>query len=483
MDDRSHCDLIGPLAPSSSRRGVLTATLSGLLGGLVVLPDDVDGAKRRRKHAKKRRDRGKTRPSRGKDQDNIQAAAGEKRPFPQHVTYANDTILPNHRTQAQLDDDVRAAYDRWKKNYVVGGGAKAAPRKKKKPKPPTLPDGQFRIAFGKPGTKEYNETVSEGQGYGMLAVALMAGHDPEAQTIFDGLWRFARAHPSDIDNRLMDYDVPGNQDGNDSAFDGDCDMAYALLLADAQWGSGGSINYRAEFDRTIAAIVESTIGPNSHLPLLGDWAKGIPDNEKYNQFSTRTSDFMPGHFRAFRRATGNDLWNEVIAACQQTVDALQANNSPQTGLLPDFVQPVSAADHTPRPADPNFLEGPDDGEYDYNAGRDPWRLGTDVLLNGDNASKAAVTKISNWAAQTTGGDPQKLRAGYKLNGTVQGDADYFTTFFAAPLAVAAMTVPGQQQWLNALYDAVSNVSEDYFEDSVTLLCLLVLTRNFWDPSG
>jgi hypothetical protein len=46
-----------------------------------------------------------------------------------------------------------------------------------------------------------------------------------------------------------------------------------------------------------------------------------------------------------------------------------------------------------------------------------------------------------------------------------------------------MTVPGQQQWLNALYDAVSNVSEDYFEDSVTLLCLLVLTRNFWDPTG
>ncbi|MCQ3980590.1 MAG: hypothetical protein DPW09_44850, partial [Anaerolineae bacterium] len=61
-------------------------------------------------------------------------------------------------------------------------------------------------------------------------------------------------------------------------------------------------------------------------------------------------------------------------------------------------------------------------------------------------------------------------------------ANYFTTFFAAPLGVAAMTVPTQQTWLNAIYDAVHNTQEDYYEDSVTLLCLLVMTGNYWDPS-
>ena len=59
---------------------------------------------------------------------------------------------------------------------------------------------------------------------------------------------------------------------------------------------------------------------------------------------------------------------------------------------------------------------------------------------------------------------------------------YFSTFFAAPLGVAAMTVPGQQTWLNALYDAVYATHAGYYEDSVTLLCLLVMTGNYWDPT-
>jgi endoglucanase len=45
-----------------------------------------------------------------------------------------------------------------------------------------------------------------------------------------------------------------------------------------------------------------------------------------------------------------------------------------------------------------------------------------------------------------------------------------------------MCNPGQQAWLNALYDAVREKYEDYFEDSVNLLSLLVMTGNYWDPT-
>jgi hypothetical protein len=48
--------------------------------------------------------------------------------------------------------------------------------------------------------------------------------------------------------------------------------------------------------------------------------------------------------------------------------------------------------------------------------------------------------------------------------------------------VAAMTDPSQQQWLNDVYDAVATTHEDYYEDSVDLLSLLVMTGNFWDPT-
>ena len=250
----------------------------------------------------------------------------------------------------------------------------------------------------------------------------------------------------------MNWHIPADPNGSDSAFDGDCDIAYALLLADAQWGSDGDLDYRAAAAEVIAGILASTIGPRSKLPMLGDWVD--PDGQDYNQDTPRTSDFMLGHFRSFGRATGDAVWQEVIAASQAVVTHLQETASPGTGLLPDFVQPVSATDLSPRPADPGFLEDESDGRYGYNAGRVPWRLGTDALLNADDISLAQVQTISAWIAEATDGDPQNIRAGYELDGTPSPGSDYFTTFFASPFGVAAMTAADQQQWLNELYDAV-----------------------------
>src|SRR4029079_11723661 len=82
--------------------------------------------------------------------------------------------------------------------------------------------------------------VSEGQGYGMVVVALMAGHDPEARARFDGLTRYLLAHQSHTDGRLMAWAQDArcrDVQGPDSATDGDLDAAFGLLLADAQWGS------------------------------------------------------------------------------------------------------------------------------------------------------------------------------------------------------------------------------------------------------
>jgi hypothetical protein len=74
-----------------------------------------------------------------------------------------------------------------------------------------------------------------------------------------------------------------------------------------------------------------------------------------------------------------------------------------------------------------------------------------------------------------------IRAGYALDGTPLPNSDYFSTFFIAPMGVAAMNDPAQQQWLNAIYDSVRNAHEDYYEDSVTLLCLMVMSGNYWAP--
>jgi hypothetical protein len=394
--------------------------------------------------------------------------AAPRLPFPQHLTYGPGTLLPNHRGRAQLDGDVVAAYGRWKALYLAQAGQEA--------------DGQprYRIKFSVAvGAK----TVSEGQGYGMVITAFLAGADPAAQTIFDGLWEFFNDHRSPIEPRLMTWQVFADEsvdpDSNDSAFDGDCDIAFALLLADRQWGSGGRIDYRHEAESVLSGLLAAAIGPQSRLPLLGDWVD--PQGTLYNQRTVRSSDFMPDHFRAFAAVTGNAEWNAVTAAVTGQIDKLQEQFSQATGLLPDFIVPRSVSDPSPKPAPASFLEGPHDGDYFYNAGRDPWRLGLDALLHSSPQTLARVRKMAAWARAAAAGDPRRLAAGYRLNGTPLPDSAYVSTFFLAPFGVAAMSTPGQQAWLNGLYDAVRGETQGYYEDSVTLLCLLVMTGNWWDP--
>jgi endo-1,4-beta-D-glucanase Y len=397
---------------------------------------------------------------------------GPARPFPQHVRYSGGGLRVTSYTQAQQDQDVRRFYDHWKAEYLVKVG------------------DRYRVAMAgrnTPATAEMRgKTTSESMGYGMMIVALMAGYDPNARAIFDGLWRFTKTNPSDIDPRLMGFLVPPDPDANNSAFDGDVDMAYGLLLADDQWGStSGPINYRAQAKVVLAGAYASTVGPQSKLPELGDWVDSTGTGQ-YDQYTPRPSDFMPAHFRAFARITGNAGWNTVAATTVSAVGSLQANHAPVTGLLPDFTVPVSATDHTLRPAPPDFLEGPNDDAYSYNSMRVPWRLATDALLNNSTTVRAQVTKMSTWIRTKTGGNPGNIKAGYELDGTVSAGADYFSTGFAAPFAVAAMTAPrttANQAWLNALYAKVRTTHEDYFEDSVTLLSLLVITGNYWDPSA
>ena len=390
-------------------------------------------------------------------------AATPAYPFPQHVTYVARSILPGLRSQAQLDDDVRAFYDLWKADFLKPVGTDAEGKTR------------YRIAFGKKG-KKAERTVSEGQGYGMVIVALMAGHDSDARAIFDGLHSFALAFPSTRDARLMSWEVPVEK-GADSAFDGDADIAYALLLAHAQWGSAGLVDYAAAARIRLAGVLASTIGPQSRLPMLGDWVDA--DGAKANQYTPRSSDLMPGHFRAWARFTDDPAWHTVASSSADVINVLQAKFSPQTGLLPDFIVDTNTS---LRPAPAKFLEGMQDDDYYYNAGRVPWRLAVDALLHGDATSVAQARRICAWALKATGGNPRKLCAGYHLDGTPLAGSEYFSSFFAAPIGVAAMLDAGNPAWLDALYGCVRATHEDYYEDSVTLQCLLVMSGNLWDPT-
>ena len=387
----------------------------------------------------------------------VPSAFAQNNPFGSHLeNYAAGTLFPDQYSQEQIDVFVSDYYDQWKSDWLR-----------------TDPAGDgYRVVMDNTG-----RTTSESQGYGMIIVPHMAGHDTSAQEIFDGLYTYSRAHPSERNPRLMDWAQP-DATGNRSAFDGDADIAYGLLLADKQWGSSGSINYVQEAKSIIEAIHTSTIGPDSNLPMLGDWVN--PNGSgSYNQWSTRSSDFMNGHFRAFGQASGNEAhWDAVIAATQGAVSDINAEFG--TGLMPDFVV-VDSVSGDASPAPPNFLESEHDDEYWYNAGRTPWRFGADAVLNGDTISLEHAQLLSEFFQEASDGDPNKILGGYELDGDPLNT--WSDLFFVAPVGVAAMTGSdaGDQLWLNNIFDNVKASHVNYYSDSVNLNSLLIMSGNALNP--
>ncbi|MFE5941259.1 glycosyl hydrolase family 8 [Streptomyces sp. NPDC056480] len=379
-------------------------------------------------------------------------------PFGSHLKpYAAGMLKPSG-SQAALDQKVVDYYNRWKSAFVRQNCG----------------NGWYQII----SPDADHPYVAEAQGYGMVVAATMAGADPDAKKIFDGLVKWKIDHPSSVNPNLLAAEQDVNcrsVNGGDGATDGDMDVAYGLLLADKQWGSTGTYNYKDLALKHIAAIKKDELNPTTKLLKLGDWSSS---GDQYYYIS-RTSDWMVDHFRAFRTASGDTTWDAVRTAHQTQISRLQSTYASGTGLLPDFVVDTNT---TPRPAPGQVLEDPNDGAYWWNACRTPWRIADDAVTSGDATSLAAARKLNSWIKTKTGGDPNKIAIGYKLNGT-QISAGSEAAFFA-PFAVAAMTDSGSQAWLDALWNKMLATPIDtssYFSASIQLQVMITASGNHWVP--
>ncbi|NQX70333.1 discoidin domain-containing protein [Paenibacillus alba] len=390
------------------------------------------------------------------------AAAGEQKPFPQQVSYPGIT-KPNHVTQAQLNTDVATYYNSWKASYLKNNLS-------------SLPGGYYvkgDITGSADGYKPLGS--SEGQGYGMVITALMAGYDANAKTIYDGLYKTARAYKSSQNANLMGWvvaDAAGAQGHFDSATDGDIDIAYSLILAHYQWGSTGTINYLAEAKKMITnGIKASNVTDNNRLNL-GDW-------DGKNVLNTRPSDWMLSHLRAFYDVTGDQVWLNVINNLYSVYTSFSASYSPNTGLISDFV-----VGNPPQPAPKNYLdEFPETNEYNYNAARVPTRIVMDYALYGDARGKTIADKIATWIKGKTSNNPNNVKDGYKLDGTVTGSASGPAGVFVSPFIAAAVSNSSNQAWINDGWDFMKSHKTGYYDDSFTMLNMLFISGNWWKPAA
>lgn len=389
---------------------------------------------------------------------NTAQGAGELKPFPQQVNYSG-IIKPNHVTQSAMNTAVASYYDYWKSKYLKNDLT-------------SLPGGYYvkgEITGSAEGFKPLG--TSEGQGFGMVITVLMAGHDPNAKTIYDGLFKTARAYKSSANPNLMGWVVADSKNAQGhfgSATDGDLDIAYSLILAHNQWGSAGSINYLAEAKKMINDGIKASYVTSNNRLNLGDW-------DSKSALNTRPSDWMLSHLRAFHDVTGDQTWINVINNLYTVYNQFITSYSPNTGLISDFV-----VGNPPKPAPEYYLdEFKETNQYYYNASRVPLRIVMDYALYGDQRSKVISDKIASWIKGKADGKPANIKNGYKLDGTAIGN--YATAVFVSPFISAGVTNSNNQAWVNAGWDWMKNKKEDYYSDSYNMLNMLFISGNWWKP--
>ena len=369
-------------------------------------------------------------------------------------------ILPTSASAATMDAAIKRCYDAWKARGIVDV--------------PTVAGGKALLFSGN------YITVSEAMGYAMLITVVMDGYDADAKAIFDGLLKTVRARPAygipTHGQYLMDWRLTANGSSSDAAgggwnaMDGDLDIAMALLMADRQWGSAATWNYKQEAINTINAIKAWNMKPDGTT-------KGLATADV-----SRTSDYMIGHFRAFARATGDTYWSTtVIDRCYALIDRMQTVYSPGAGLMPDFIVQTNTA--TPVPSPGGMGDFVDTEMYYYaNAQRNPWRWGTDYVLSGDVRWKNVCNKLMNFFKTETGGDPARTATGYHLDGVAmyRPYPDWTPKGMIGPQLCGAMVDSAHQAYLNSLWTFnANNFSTAYYDGELQLIPMLVASGNWW----
>lgn len=375
-------------------------------------------------------------------------SGGAAFPFPQNFKGAY-CVLPTSTDNQK----VRTAYQQWKDATITSDGAGGFLRVKK-------PDSGTVIG----------STVSEGIGYGMILAVYM-----NDQSLFDGLWKYEQLHLGG--NGLMDWEIgpegKPTSGGTGAASDGDEDMAWALVMADKQWGGKGSLSdtYLNHAKKVIELIWTFEIDQTRNFMLKpGDtWGNVDVWNPSY---------FAPAYYRVFGQVTGKTAeWNKVISGnydiLEKSLNASSGNAS--NGLVPAWCNssgtPVEAFSGAPK-------------YFQNDSTRTPFRVGQDYCYFGEPRAKSYLDKITSFYV---GVGVAKIVDGYDLNGTPHPDkatGGKQAASFVGPAGVGAMSDAKYQAFLDEAYAAVATLNLTagtiYYQKSWTALSLLMLTGNFVD---
>jgi hypothetical protein len=271
---------------------------------------------------------------------------------------------------------------------------------------------------------------------------------------------------------------PGQGDdpaGNGAASDADEDMAFALVMADKQWGGQGSLDrpYLDYAHEMIDDIWKFEVADERLIKNGSSWGDDSNLNISY---------FAPAYYRVFEKVTGDARWTSGVVPYSYTVieNSLNSSNGNQdNGLVPAWSTSAGAA-VTPGPG-----ENPQPFNYQYDSCRTPFRIGVDACWNGEARAKTYLAKVSSFFSAIGAG---KIVDGYELNGTPKPEfPDSFgglSGAFIGPASVGAMHDPQFQGFVDEAYTLLIQNSAwaggQYYDESWIMMAALMLSDNFLD---
>ena len=388
-------------------------------------------------------------------------------------TIYNNSLIDLY-SQTNLNLELLSFYNDWKMRYL-------------RPVENSSPLKEYLFYTLDQPTSNNAVTCSEAMGYGMIIFPLMSKFDPAAKVHFTSIYNYIKSYPSIYNSNLMAWQQVKDTYGNivnskpetSSATDGDMDISYGLLLAHKLWVESDKIIYKDDAVKRINALMDSCVNKKDYILTLGDWVKGIKDNNF--KYVTRSSDFMLYQIREFIKfdTKNSNEWKLVIRTIDSIISQQMKMQSKYNGLMPDFFIRANGKYIAPKI---KVLETHHDGDYYYNSCRIPWRYSMDIILNKTPVTNELHT-LNNWIREETLSNPENIKSGYYLANDNPGKPFGYTNdlAFIAPFLVSSLIEKGNENWTISLWKTLVNkpiTKCTFYENTLKLMAMIVATGNW-----
>jgi endo-1,4-beta-D-glucanase Y len=298
-----------------------------------------------------------------------------------------------------------------------------------------------------------DDTVGEGQAYGMLVAAAV-----EDEQRFDAIWEWTKANMRRPDGLISFLWRDGRVQDPEAAADADVDAARALLAAACHFDRPA---LRKEALELGGAIMDEETASFQGSPVLtaGPWARKDP-------VTLNPSYFSPATFAALGAATRDGRWGSLSASSRSVTAMLMP--APST-LPPDW---ASIQGDTVVPiGSPGRPQGPP--QYGFDAVRTLVRLAEDP----DPAGRRIAARA--WPV-FDGRKPADIVVEHDLSGSPIGDNPHPISLVAAAAAADAAGQARARRRLLGAAEALDRRSPTYYGAAWVALGRIMLTSSALD---